>query len=210
MQSSDNRPRDDVDRPLVEAAAAGDQAAFGQLVQRHQARLYNLARALVGDPAEAEDLTQESFVRAWRAIGRFRGDAAFGTWLYRVALNVIRSHLSRRGKRAGVWGWWQRQTSPDAAPSIDDRPDPRDLESDVARRDAIDRALATLPPDMRLVVTLRDLEGLEYRDIARLLQLPIGTVESRLFRARRRLRPLLEPLVVGPVVTAGRRGGEEG
>ncbi len=186
----------DPDRSLVTEAAAGSREAFDELVRRHQARIFNLARALAGDDGEAEDMAQEAFIRAWRAIGRFRGDSAFRTWLYRVALNVIHSHLVRRARRRIMWGWWY-----DAAQV----PEPRvptgtrgaDLEMDVARRDAIDRALATLPPDLRTAVTLRDIEGLEYKEIADVLSVPIGTVMSRIFRARSRLRPLLEPLVSG-------------
>lgn len=198
-------PPVDPDRPLVTEAAAGSREAFDELVRRHQSRIFNLARALAGDDGEAEDLAQEAFIRAWRAIGRFRGESAFRTWLYRVALNVIHSHLARRSRRRIVWGWWQ-----DAAQA----PEPRapkgtrgaDPEMDVARRDAIDRALASLPPDLRMAVTLRDIEGLEYKEIADVLGVPIGTVMSRIFRGRTRLRPLLEPLLAG---AAGRsREGE--
>lgn len=175
-------------------AAAGDRDAFDALVRRHQARTYNFVRTMVRDEAEAEDLTQDVFVRVWRSIGRFRGDSAFSTWLFRIAVNVARTHLSRRSR----WRLFSRpasDASPDAPAEAEDPPSPERLEDDVVRRDAIDRALATLSPDLREAVTLRDVEGLEYREIARALDIPLGTVESRIFRARQRLRPLLAPLI---------------
>jgi RNA polymerase sigma-70 factor (ECF subfamily) len=183
---------DDPDRRLVETAAVGDRDAFDALVRRHQARTYNFMRAMVHDESEAEDLTQDVFVRVWKSIGRFRRDSAFRTWLFRIAVNVARTHLARRSR-------WRLVVRPDpdldAAVTRDNLSSPERLEDDVVRRDAIDRALAVLPPDLRAVIALRDIEGLEYREIARALDTPIGTVESRIFRARRRLRPLLEPLV---------------
>ena len=175
-------------------AAAGDRDAFDALVRRHQARTYNFVRTMVHDDADAEDLTQDVFVRVWKSIGRFRGDSAFSTWLFRIAVNVARTHLSRRSR----WRLFSRPApdrSPDAPAEAEDPPSPERLEDDVVRRDAIDRALATLSPDLREAVTLRDVEGLEYREIARALDIPLGTVESRIFRARQRLRPLLAPLV---------------
>jgi RNA polymerase sigma-70 factor (ECF subfamily) len=184
----------DPDRRLVADAAAGDRDAFDALVRRHQARTYNFVRAMVHDESVAEDLTQDVFVRVWKSIGRFRGDSAFSTWLFRIAVNVARTHLSRRSR----WRLFSRPSSdasPDAPVEVEDPPSPERLEDDVVRRDAIDRALATLSPDLREAVTLRDVEGLDYREIARVLDIPLGTVESRIFRARQRLRPLLAPLV---------------
>jgi RNA polymerase sigma-70 factor (ECF subfamily) len=189
-----DRPDPDPDRALVAQASAGSREAFDELITRHQARIFNLARTLVGDDGEAEDLAQDTFVRAWRAIGRFRGDSAFGTWLYRVAINVIRSHLARRARWRLVWGWWPEE----GTPTPPDVPDGVDYEADVARRDVIDRALAELPPDQRVAVTLRDVEGFDYREIADLLGVPIGTVMSRIFRGRARLKPRLAPLVGRP------------
>jgi RNA polymerase sigma-70 factor (ECF subfamily) len=186
----------------VAEAAAGGREAFDELVGRHQARIFNLARALVGDDGEADDLTQETFIRVWRALGRFRGDSAFRTWLYRVAINVIRSHLAARSRRRAVWGWWRPDT-PGGAKTALDVADATDMERDAMRRELIDRALAALPPDLRMAVTLRDVEGLEYREIAAALGVPIGTVMSRISRARARLRPLLAPLLSGATSGAG-------
>jgi len=181
----------DADRGLVEAAAAGSRDAFDELVRRYQGPIVNLARALTAGSADAEDLGQEVFVRAWRSISSFRGDSTFRTWLYRVALNVIHSHRSRLGR---VRRLFVAPTDPDAGDPLERAPDGADFESELVRRDAIDRALGALPEELRDAVTLRDIQGLDYREIAAALHVPIGTVESRIFRARQRLRPLLEPL----------------
>jgi RNA polymerase sigma-70 factor (ECF subfamily) len=187
----------DPDRSLVDAAAAGDRDAFGALVLRYQSRIVSLARTLTSDAAEADDLAQETFVRAYKSIGTFRGDSAFRTWLYRVAVNVINTYLAGRSKR---WRWFGGTTAADADRQLANVAEPHGgqaIEDAVVRRDLIDRALRSLPPDMRIAVTLRDMHGLDYAEIATALKIPIGTVESRIFRARQRLRPLLEPLVGG-------------
>jgi RNA polymerase sigma-70 factor, ECF subfamily len=172
---------------LAVRAAAGDRVAFEALVLRYQSRVYRLVRILSGDVPDAEDLTQETFIRAYRAIGRFRRDSTFRTWLHRIAVNATWSHLARR--RQGI-SFVALESDADAdVAACDDDP-----ETALIRRQAIDRALATLSTEARLVVTLRDIQGLEYQEIATITGVPIGTVESRLFRARRRLRPLLEPL----------------
>ncbi len=189
----ERHPSADPDRALVTQAAAGDQDAFDELVRRHRLRVFNLARVLVGDDGEAEDLAQETFVRVWRALGRFRGESTFRTWLYRVALNVIHTHLARKARWRSVWGWWP-EAAPEAPPA-EPQAGLAGLDTDLARRDLIDRALASLPTDLRVAVTLRDVEGLEYREIAEALGIPVGTVMSRIFRGRARLKPLLAPLV---------------
>ena len=187
----------DADSGLVKAAAEGSREAFDELVRRYQGEMLNVARAMTSGDAEAEDLAQEAFVRAWRSLRTFRGDSSFRTWLYGITLNVIRTHQGRRSKRAHLW-WSPRDARADRDPHID--PLERhaadiDLEQSLAVQDAIDRALATLPGDMREAVTLRDVQGLDYKEIAVVLGVPLGTVESRIFRARQRLRPLLEPLM---------------
>ena len=182
----------DADRGLVDAAAAGSREAFDELVLRYQGPVLNLVRAMTAGDGDAEDLTQEAFVRAWRSIAAFRSDSTFRTWVFGIAINVVRTH---RGKRARLRRlFW---SPPAEEPFIDplDRASADDgIEAPLAMREVIDRALATLPEDMRAAVVLRDVQGLDYREIAASLDLPIGTVESRIFRARQRLRPLLEPL----------------
>jgi RNA polymerase sigma-70 factor (ECF subfamily) len=190
----------DPDRSLVDAASAGDRDAFSALVLRYQVRIVNLARALTADDGEADDLAQETFIRAYKGIGRFRGESTFRTWLYRVALNVINSHLKSRAKR---WHWWGRSLDErefdgetDRAAKLQSPSTP--IDEDTARRQLIDRALTSLPAEMRTVVTLRDIHGFDYAEISAMLGIPMGTVESRIFRARQRLRPLLAELIERP------------
>ena len=182
----------DPDRAAVDAARSGDAGAFESLVLRYQARIVNYASALVRDAGAAEDVAQETFVRAWRGLGRFRGESAFRTWLYRIAANVARTHLDRRGRQARI-----------ADGSLDDETEPLqaddvasaapDAETSLVTREAIDRALAELPDELRLALVLRDVEGLDYKEIAGVTGAPMGTVESRIFRARRHMRTLLRP-----------------
>lgn len=166
---------------------AGDADAFEALVRRYEQRIVSLAGTLVG-PGEAEDLAQEVFVRVYRALPTFRGESAFRTWLYRIAMNVGRSYRSHWWKRAPVWG----DSGADETSAFDPE-DSADFETTWLTRDAIERALEGLPEDLRVAVVLRDLHGLEYREISDTTGVPIGTVESRIFRARRRLRRALEP-----------------
>ena len=183
----------DADRALVEEAKTGSADAFETLVRRYQTRIINYALAATADPAEAEDLAQDVFIRAYRGLSRFRGESSFKTWIYTIATNVVRTHLERRGKRAPVWG--KPPSDNDTESSAFEVAGREDLEEDTMRRQAIDRALGELPEDLRMAVILRDIQGLEYREIADITGVPLGTVESRLFRARRRLRPLLAPLM---------------
>lgn len=181
----------DDERTLAAEAAAGSRDAFDELVKRHQARIYRLVRVLTSGDEDAEDLAQETFVRAFRGIARFRGDSAFGTWLHRIAINVIKSHLSRRRRRPVMVGPRADDGTEDVMEGLASADD---FELAVHRRQVIDHALATLPEDQRALIVLRDVQGLEYHEIATIMGLPLGTVESRIFRARQRLRPLLEHL----------------
>ena len=176
----------DADRALVDAAAEGSREAFDELVRRYQTPMLNLARVMTGGSADAEDLTQDVFVRAWRGLSSFRGESSFRTWLYRVAINVIQSHRGRVSRLRRLFA--AGPSADDAEDPIESAADPDDLEQRVLDRDAIDRALATLPEELRLAVTLRDVQGLDYRAIADVTGTPIGTVESRIFRARQRLK----------------------
>ena len=180
----------DLERELAEQAASGDTDAFGELVRRYQSRIVNLARALAND-ADAEDLAQDAFIRAYRGIGRFRGDSTFKTWLYRIAINVIHSHMDHRRRWSRIWG---RSLDDGLADVQHAGFSQAGFDEALVARDAIDRALAKLSPDLRVAVALRDLQGLEYREIADTLGIPIGTVESRIFRGRQVLKPLLAPL----------------
>ena len=179
----------DPDRELVAAAGAGSREAFDELIRRHYAAILKLARVLTGGRGDADDLAQEVFVRAWRSLRGFRGDSSFRTWLHRVAINVVRTSQAKEARLTRLFVKRSKEDEPFDPPAAGEP-----FDAALARRQAIDRALAALPGELRVAVTLRDLQGLDYKEIAALLKLPIGTVESRIFRARQRLRPLLEPL----------------
>ena len=188
----------DPDRTLVDEATAGNLDAFETLVRRYQTRLVNFALAMVRDTGEAEDVAQETFIRAHRSLRRFRGESSFKTWLYTIATNTARTALERRGRRERVG----HQSLDDDAQTVTAGSVPSgqpDAETTLVTRDAIDRALSTLPDDLRVAVVLRDVDGLDYKEIAKVTGAPIGTVESRIFRARQRLRTQLQPLMNVPV-----------
>lgn len=197
----------DADLEFVEQARNGSQEAFGLLVARHQSRIYNLARALAGPDNDTEDLAQEVFLKAYRGLASFRGESSFRTWLYRIALNVIRSHASR-GSLWSRLGFRRGDRDEGSDDPLAQLAAPGDVEMDVVRRDAIDKALGRLSPELREAVTLRDIEGLEYKEMAAVLDVPIGTVMSRISRGRERLRPLLAP--VNASHPGSRRKGEGG
>ncbi len=178
----------DADQALVTAAQAGDTDAVAALVHRYQTRIFNFSLAMTGNAADAEDLAQETFIRAFRGLHRFRGDSAFKNWLYRIAANAAHTLRGSRQLRSAVW---DARVESDEVGERHLAAGDDSVELQAIRRQAIDRALAALPVDLRTPVVLRDVEGLEYHEIAEAMDIPIGTVMSRIFRARRRLRPLL-------------------
>jgi RNA polymerase sigma-70 factor (ECF subfamily) len=180
-------PDDDLD--LVARARAGELDAFGSLVNRHQHRLVGFVRLMMSsapDRDAAEDVAQEAFLRAYRALGQFRGQSTFRTWLYQIATNVARTHSARSRNR--------KEAQEPETPHERERASAENVERRVIAHDQLRRALKELPDDWREAVVLRDIEGLEYKEIAELLKIPIGTVESRIFRGRQRLKAaLMEP-----------------
>lgn len=182
----------DPDRELVERARAGERSAFDLLVARYQRRLLRLVLRLLRDQAEAEDVVQETFLRAYRALPRFRGDAAFYTWLYRIALNGARNAILRRRQRAAPQG-----VTPAQLPApVGEVGTPESLLLSKQVMQTVDAAMEALPLELRTAIVLREIEGLSYEEIAQIMECPLGTVRSRIYRAReaiaRRLRPLLD------------------
>jgi RNA polymerase sigma-70 factor (ECF subfamily) len=166
------------DEALVRRAKAGDREAFGRLVDRFQAPVYRVVRGILSDPADAEDVAQEAFLRAYESLAKFRGESGFFTWLYRIAVNEALRAKKRRSF-----------TRIDAVAEVE-APRPETPDEEGPSPAALERLLGQLSDEFRAIVVLRDLEGLSYQEIAETLEIPMGTVESRLFRARRDLRDL--------------------
>ena len=187
----------EVDQQLVERAQRGDKRAFELLVVKYQRKLGRLLSRMVRDPGEVEDVTQEAFIKAYRALPNFRGESAFYTWLYRIAINTAKNYLVSMGRRAPTTTGFDHEE----AESFDDAEALRDTatpENELLGRevaDTVNRAVATLPEDLRTAITLREIEGLSYEEIAGVMNCPIGTVRSRIFRAREAIAQQLRPLL---------------
>jgi RNA polymerase sigma-70 factor (ECF subfamily) len=186
-----------IDQTLVEQVQRGDKQAFDVLVLKYQNKIIQLVNRYVHDSDEARDVAQEAFIKAYRAIGRFRGDSAFYTWLYRIAINTAKNYLvasGRRPPRSDIDA--QDAEQYEGATGLKDYATPERLLQKDEIQDAIAEAIDALPDDLRTAITLRELEGLSYEEIAQTMDCPIGTVRSRIFRARdaidTRLKPLLD------------------
>lgn len=170
---------------LVQRARQGDEDCFAALVEQNQGRIYNLALRMVGNPDDAAELCQEAFLNAWKGLGKFQGDSSFATWLYRLTSNAAIDFL-RRDKRSVTGPSLDDDETftqaPDPAPSPHSRAEQREL------REALTEGLATLTPEHRQVLLLRELQGMSYEEIAGALDLDLGTVKSRIARAREKLR----------------------
>lgn len=184
------------DLQLVRKVRSGDRSAFDLLVLKYQSRVAAIISRYVYDNQEVLDLTQETFIKAYRAIDRFRGDSAFYTWLYRIAVNTAKNYLDSRGRRPqGVADAIDAENFDEGSRLRDAGSPERHVQKDQLQV-ALNRMIASLPEELRSAFLLREYDGLSYEDIARILECPIGTVRSRIFRARdaidRQLGPLLE------------------
>ena len=186
-----------IDQTLVEQVQRGDKQAFDVLVLKYQNKIIQLVNRYVHDSDEARDVAQEAFIKAYRAIGRFRGDSAFYTWLYRIAINTAKNYLvasGRRPPRSDIDA--QDAEQYEGATGLKEYATPERLLQKDEIQYAIAEAIDALPDDLRTAITLRELEGLSYEEIAQTMDCPIGTVRSRIFRARdaidTRLKPLLD------------------
>ena len=190
----------DSDKLLVERAAAGDQRAFELLVIKYQRRIERLIGRMVRDVDLVPDIAQETFIRAWRALHQFRGDAQFYTWLYRIAVNTAKKSLMELKRDPVVTEAALRSNDDNDETSRRENELTSDSppESELAAREiaaAVNAAMEALPEDLRQAVTLREIEGLSYEEIAEAMNCPIGTVRSRIFRAREAISAKVRPLL---------------
>lgn len=190
----------DIDRQLVERVRLGDKRAFELLVEKYRRRLLRLLSRMVRDPDEVEDIAQETFIKAYRALPNFRGDAAFYTWLYRIGVNTAKNYLASRKKAM--------PTISDQSMGEDDEPDERLVAQDINTPEsellskqvamAVNQVVESLPEELRTAIVLREMEGLSYEEIAESMGCPIGTVRSRIFRAREAIAAKLRPILGTP------------
>ncbi|HEB82039.1 MAG TPA: RNA polymerase sigma factor RpoE [Gammaproteobacteria bacterium] len=186
----------EIDQKLVERVQQGDKKAFDMLVLKYQLRVSKLVSRFLRNPADVPDVVQEAFIKAYRALPNFRGDSAFYTWLYRIAINTAKNHLVSQSRKSpansidaqeaedyGASEWLNEYASPEREALADE------LET------VIHQAMSDLPPDLREAITLREIEGLSYEEIAAVMDCPIGTVRSRIFRAREAIDNKLAPLL---------------
>ena len=187
----------EIDRQLVERAQAGDKRAFELLVEKYQRKLARLLSRFIRDPAEVEDVTQEAFIKAYRALPAFRGDSAFYTWLYRIGINTAKNYLMAMGRRAPT----STEVEAEEAEGFDEGEQLRDintpesalLTSEIA--ETVNKTIEQLPEELRTAIQMREIEGMSYEDIAQAMDCPIGTVRSRIFRAREAIAEQLRPLL---------------
>ncbi len=187
----------EIDRVLVERAQQGDKTSFDILVSKYQRKLFRLVLRFVHNQTEAEDVVQETFIKAYRALHQFRGDSAFYTWIYRIGINTARNFLDNRGRRvpASTDMTAEQMESFSEGENLRDINTPESVLASKQIAETVNLAMNELPDDLRSALMLREIEGLSYEEIATAMGCPIGTVRSRIFRARDavavRLRPLL-------------------
>jgi RNA polymerase sigma-70 factor (ECF subfamily) len=187
----------EIDQELVLRAQRGDKRAYELLVMKYQRKLGRLLSRWVRDPAEVEDVTQEAFIKAYRALPSFRGDSAFYTWLYRIAINTAKNYLVALGRRAPTSTSFDNEEA-EGFEDADQLRDSNTPESELEGKQiaaVVNKAMDALPEDLRTAITLREIEGLSYDEIANVMNCPIGTVRSRIFRAREAIATELRPLL---------------
>jgi RNA polymerase sigma-70 factor (ECF subfamily) len=173
------------DKKLVERVQKGDKGAFDLLVLKYQHKIVNLVMRYVRDPELALDISQEAFIKAYRALPRFRGDSAFYTWMYRIAVNTAKNHLAAQRRRPmDVELDLQDPEQYDLHAKLKETDTPEGVALSNELKETVERAIAALPEDLRTAIILRELEGMSYEEIAETMECPVGTVRSRIFRAR--------------------------
>ena len=187
----------EIDRQLVERAQRGDKQAFSLLVEKYQRKLARLLSRFIRDPAEVEDVTQEAFIKAYRALPAFRGDSAFYTWLYRIGINTAKNYLMALGRRAPT----STEIEAEEAEGFEEGEQLRDintpesllLSNEIAQ--TVNKTIEGLPEELRRAIQMREIDGKSYEEIAQEMKCPIGTVRSRIFRAREAIAEQLRPLL---------------
>ena len=186
----------EIDQALVERVQRGDKTAFDLLVQKYQHRVIKVISRYVRDQSEVYDVAQEAFIKAYRALPRFRGDSAFYTWMYRIAINTAKNYLVSQGRRMpNVDIDAQEAEQFEGASGLREQATPEQLLMRDQVESTVYSAIEQLPDDLRTAITLRELEGLSYEEIADAMDCPVGTVRSRIFRAREAIDKKLAPLV---------------
>ncbi len=184
------------DKILVLKVQQGDKSAFDLLVIKYQHRIIQLVNRYVKDPSEAQDVAQEAFIKAYRALGNFRGDSAFYTWLYRIAINTAKNYLVSRNRRYFDYQVDIQDAEQVAnAPQLKGMDTPENLLLNDEIVSVIKLAIEKLPEEMKMAIMLREFDGLSYEEIAETMECPVGTVRSRIFRAREAIDEKLSPLL---------------
>jgi RNA polymerase sigma-70 factor (ECF subfamily) len=186
----------EVDQQLVERAQRGDKLAFELLVSKYERKLQRLLSRLVRDPTEVEDVTQEAFIKAYRALPSFRGESAFYTWLYRIGINTAKNHLAAQGRKVPALSDMPGDDPEDDGAALGrDANTPEDELMSRQVAETVNAAMQALPEELRSAIMLREIEGMSYDEIAEIMNCPIGTVRSRIFRAREAIATQLRPLL---------------
>ncbi len=194
--NSQKRTSEHLDEELVARVQQGDKKAYDLLVIKYQHKIVQLVNRYLKDPSEAQDVAQEAFIKAYRAIGSFRGDSTFYTWLYRIAINTAKNYLVSRNRRSSQFEVdIQDAEATENAPQLQgiDTPERLLMNDEIAK--AIRSAIDNLPDEMRTAIMLREFEGMSYEEIAEAMDCPVGTVRSRIFRAREAIDNKLNPLL---------------
>lgn len=194
--NSQKRTSEHLDEDLVARVQQGDKKAYDLLVIKYQHKIVQLVNRYLKDPSEAQDVAQEAFIKAYRAIGSFRGDSTFYTWLYRIAINTAKNYLVSRNRRSSQFEVdIQDAEATENAPQLQgiDTPERLLMNDEIAK--AIRSAIDNLPDEMRTAIMLREFEGMSYEEIAEAMDCPVGTVRSRIFRAREAIDNKLNPLL---------------
>jgi RNA polymerase sigma-70 factor (ECF subfamily) len=206
MRSTEKRPAEQLERQrggsgasdlaLIRRVQQGDKSAFDLLVVKYQHKILKLIMRYVRDSAEALDVAQEAFLKAYRAAPSFRGDSAFYTWLYRIAINTAKNHLVAAGRRPTHYNLdLQDPEQSNVLSDLRDLDTPEGLAQSDEIRGAINKAIRNLPEELRTAILLREIEGMSYEEIAQTMECPVGTVRSRIFRAREAIDKQIAPLI---------------